>query len=131
MANPNYYGLILAGGRGTRFWPRSRKTTPKQLLPFHGSMSLLQETVARLAPLVPPERIWVLTNDILAAAIRRQLPDVPRHQVIAEPVDHPDQQEASNDSTDRTRSSVRGPRSERRWPQGLAALRTGCGLIRD
>lgn len=86
MSKPAFHAVILAGGRGTRFWPRSRKTTPKQLLPFHGSMSLLQETVARLAPLVPPERIWVLTNDILAAAIRRQLPDVPRHQVIAEPV---------------------------------------------
>ncbi len=86
MSKPAFHAVILAGGRGTRFWPRSRKTTPKQLLPFHGSTSLLQETVARLAPLVPPERIWVLTNDILAAAIRRQLPDVPRHQVIAEPV---------------------------------------------
>ena len=86
MTKPPFHAVILAGGRGTRFWPRSRKKTPKQLLPFDGSRSLLQQTVARLAPLIPPERIWILTNDILASAIRRQLPDVPRHQVIAEPV---------------------------------------------
>ena len=86
MSKAPFHAVILAGGRGTRFWPRSRTKTPKQLLPFHGSLSLLQETVIRLAPLIPPERIWVLTNDILAPAIRRQLPTVPRHQVIAEPV---------------------------------------------
>ena len=86
MSKAPFHAVILAGGRGTRFWPRSRKKTPKQLLPFHGSISLLQETVVRLAPLIPPERIWILTNDILAPAIRRQLPIVPRHQVIAEPV---------------------------------------------
>ena len=86
MSESPFHAVILAGGRGTRFWPRSRKKTPKQLLPFHGSASLLQETVVRLAPLIPPERIWILTNDILAPAIRRQLPNVPRHQVIAEPV---------------------------------------------
>ena len=86
MTRPPFHAVILAGGRGTRFWPRSRKKTPKQLLPFHASLSLLQETVVRLAPLIPPERVWILTNDILAPAIRRQLPDVPRHQVIAEPV---------------------------------------------
>jgi mannose-1-phosphate guanylyltransferase len=86
MSKAPFHAVILAGGRGTRFWPRSRKKTPKQLLPFHGSVSLLQETVVRLSPLIPPERTWILTNRILAPAIRRQLPAVPRHQVIAEPV---------------------------------------------
>lgn len=86
MKNAPLHAVILAGGRGTRFWPKSRTKTPKQLLPFNGTASLLQETVSRLAPLVPPERVWILTNDILARAVRRQLPTVPPRQVIAEPV---------------------------------------------
>ena len=86
MKNAPLHAVILAGGRGTRFWPKSRTKTPKQLLPFDGTASLLQETVSRLAPLVPPERVWILTNDVLARAVRRQLPTVPPRQVIAEPV---------------------------------------------
>jgi mannose-1-phosphate guanylyltransferase len=85
VAHPNTYGLILAGGRGTRFWPRSRTRTPKQLIPFTGERSLLQETVDRLRPILSPERIWILTNAYLREQVRRQLPDVPRAQVIAEP----------------------------------------------
>jgi mannose-1-phosphate guanylyltransferase len=54
------YGLILAGGRGTRFWPRSRRKTPKQVLTVTGEHSLIQATVHRLAPLIPPENIWIL-----------------------------------------------------------------------
>lgn len=80
-----HYGLILAGGRGTRFWPRSRTKTPKQLLPFLSEKSLLQETVERLRAAIPPERIWILTNEHLQKEIRRQLPEVPREQVLAEP----------------------------------------------
>ena len=86
MARSSPYGLILAGGRGTRFWPRSRTRTPKQLLPFVGERTLLQETVDRLAPVIPPDRIWVLTNDHLLDAVRKQLPQVPVRQVLAEPV---------------------------------------------
>jgi mannose-1-phosphate guanylyltransferase len=85
MARPQPYGLILAGGRGTRFWPRSRTRTPKQLLSFLGEQSLLQETVGRLRPLIRPERIWVLTNDHLRSQIIRQLPEVPKAQILAEP----------------------------------------------
>jgi len=85
MAKPKYYGLILAGGRGTRFWPRSRTKTPKQLLRFLGERSLLQETVDRLRPVIPPERIWILTNDHLRRPIQIQLPDVPAAQIVAEP----------------------------------------------
>lgn len=81
----HYYGLILAGGRGTRFWPRSRTRTPKQLLPFLSEKTLLQETVERLRAAIPPERIWILTNDHLRKEILRQLPEVPREQVLAEP----------------------------------------------
>lgn len=85
MLSSHSYGLILAGGRGTRFWPASRTRTPKQLLPFTGDRSLLQETVERLAPLIPAERIWILTNEHLRAAIRKQLPGVPARQILAEP----------------------------------------------
>lgn len=85
MANEHRYALILAGGRGTRFWPRSRKKTPKQLLALFGGQTLLQETAARLRPLVPPERTWVLTSEELRAAIARQLPEIPRRQIVAEP----------------------------------------------
>lgn len=79
------YALILAGGRGTRFWPRSRRARAKQVLEFLGRGTLIQQTVERLAPVVPPERIWVLTSRELEGEIARQLPGVPRKQILAEP----------------------------------------------
>jgi mannose-1-phosphate guanylyltransferase len=79
------YGLILAGGRGTRFWPRSRRASAKQVLTFFGERSLIQQTVDRLHPIIPPERIWILTNDHLRQTIVRQLPEVPARQILAEP----------------------------------------------
>jgi mannose-1-phosphate guanylyltransferase len=85
MPKANNYGLILAGGRGTRFWPRSRRARAKQVLNFFGERSLIQQTVDRLRPLLPPERIWILTNDHLRDEIVRQLPEVPKKQIIAEP----------------------------------------------
>jgi mannose-1-phosphate guanylyltransferase len=81
----NYYGLILAGGRGTRFWPRSRRTRAKQVLRFLGDRSLIQQTVDRLSPVIPPDRLWVLTNEHLRAEIVRQLPELPKSQILAEP----------------------------------------------
>jgi len=85
MARTNHYGLILAGGRGTRFWPRSRRKHAKQVLRFLGERSLIQQTVDRLKPVLPPERLWILTNDSLRAEIVRQLPEVPASQILAEP----------------------------------------------
>ena len=79
------YGLILAGGRGTRFWPRSRRSHAKQVLKIFGDRSLIQQTVDRLRPVIAPERLWVLTNDHLRAEIVRQLPEIPKHQILAEP----------------------------------------------
>jgi len=84
--DPHFHALILAGGRGTRFWPRSRKRSAKQVLNVVGERSLIQETVDRLKPLVAPERMWVLTNAHLRGTIIRQLPEIPRSQILAEPV---------------------------------------------
>ena len=81
----SYYGLILAGGRGTRFWPRSRRTRAKQVLRFLGDRSLIQQTVDRLSPVIPPENFWVLTNGHLRDEIVRQLPELPKSQILAEP----------------------------------------------
>lgn len=78
--------VILAGGRGTRFWPRSRKRTPKQLLDIVSARSMLRETADRLAPLFPANHLWVVTNDEQAAGVRRELPGVPRRQILAEPM---------------------------------------------
>ncbi|MFB3826678.1 MAG: mannose-1-phosphate guanylyltransferase [Bryobacteraceae bacterium] len=86
MPNSHHYGLILAGGRGTRFWPRSRRRSAKQVLNVVGGATLIQSAVKRLAPVLPPERIWVLTNDYLRDEIVRQLPAVPPEQILSEPV---------------------------------------------
>ena len=83
--NPHFYPIILAGGRGTRFWPLSRKRRAKQLLALDGKHTMIQQTVARLTPLAPPRRFWVITNDDLRSAILRQLPKLPQKQIVAEP----------------------------------------------
>jgi mannose-1-phosphate guanylyltransferase len=80
------YAVILAGGRGTRFWPRSRTRTPKQLLNIIGADTMLQQTAARLSPRFPPANIWIVTNTDQAAEVRKQLPRVAKSHVLAEPV---------------------------------------------
>jgi mannose-1-phosphate guanylyltransferase len=80
------YAVIMAGGSGTRFWPLSRQRRPKQLLPFADGRSLLAATVERLSDLVPAQRTLVVTNADVAAAARRELPQVPAENVLAEPV---------------------------------------------
>lgn len=79
------HAVILAGGRGTRFWPRSRTRTPKQLLNIIGKETMLEQTVTRLRPLIPPDRIWTVTNAEQAAAVRKQLPAAARKRVLIEP----------------------------------------------
>ena len=84
MAN-SIYALILAGGSGERFWPLSRRSRPKQLLRLISKQTLLEQTVARLDGLVPPERILVLTNVEQEAAVRELLSDFPQENIVAEP----------------------------------------------
>jgi mannose-1-phosphate guanylyltransferase len=86
IRNPHFYPVILAGGRGTRFWPLSRKRRAKQLLALDGKQTMIQQTVSRLLPLAPGKRFWVITNDDLRLAIARQLPKLDKPQIIAEPV---------------------------------------------
>src|SRR5437868_9005498 len=86
MAVKNFYPVILAGGRGTRFWPLSRKRRAKQLLALDGKRSMIQQTVARLRALAAEKQFWVITNEDLNREICRQLPGLDRKLVIAEPV---------------------------------------------
>src|SRR3984885_12175689 len=77
--------VLLAGGRGTRFWPRSRMKTPKQLLNIVGSETMLRETLARLSPLFAARSAWIVTNQEQARAVRSEVPEIPRSHVLAEP----------------------------------------------
>jgi len=80
------HAVILAGGRGTRFWPRSRTCTPKQLLNIIGKTTMLEQTVARLAPLIPAKNIWTVTNADQTVALRKQMPAAARKRVLTEPI---------------------------------------------
>jgi mannose-1-phosphate guanylyltransferase len=80
-----FFPVILAGGSGTRFWPHSRRATPKQVLALDGSKTMIQQTVERLAPLAPLDHFWVITNEAVAPIIRKQLPKLKKQQVLAEP----------------------------------------------
>ncbi|MGB8885860.1 MAG: mannose-1-phosphate guanylyltransferase [Candidatus Korobacteraceae bacterium] len=82
----SFYPVILAGGRGTRFWPLSRKRMAKQLLPLNSSKSMIQETVDRLLPLANAKQFWVITNEDLRVPIVRQLKKLDKRQIVAEPV---------------------------------------------
>ncbi len=79
------YALILAGGVGTRLWPRSRRARPKQLLDLLTARSMLQTTFDRIAPTFPSENIFVITGRAYVADVRRQLPKLPAGNVIGEP----------------------------------------------
>jgi mannose-1-phosphate guanylyltransferase len=84
--NSNFHPVILAGGRGTRFWPLSRKRRAKQLLALDGKQTMIQQTVARLSPLAAPKKFWIITNDDLQIPIFKQLPKLAKRQILAEPV---------------------------------------------
>ncbi|MDP2311395.1 MAG: sugar phosphate nucleotidyltransferase [Pseudomonadota bacterium] len=80
MFPPDFYAVVLAGGRGTRFWPLSRRTVPKQCLSLDGGPTLLQRTVARTG--LPPERILVVTGPDMVEPVRAQIPGI---EVLVEP----------------------------------------------
>lgn len=79
------WSVLLAGGVGSRFWPVSRAARPKQLLDLFGEGPMLRATMERVLPLAPAERTIVVTSEALAPTIRAMLPEVPAHQVLAEP----------------------------------------------
>jgi mannose-1-phosphate guanylyltransferase len=80
------YAVIMAGGLGSRFWPKSREARPKQFLTVFGERSLIQHTSDRLDGLIPPERRFVVTNSRYIDETRAQLPDLPPENVLAEPI---------------------------------------------
>ncbi|MBA4147493.1 MAG: mannose-1-phosphate guanylyltransferase [Verrucomicrobia bacterium] len=84
--NKDRFVIIMAGGRGERFWPVSREKTPKQLITLLGKRSFLQQTVDRILPVVPLKNIIIITNAVQAPEVRKQLPKLPKENVIAEPV---------------------------------------------
>jgi len=79
------HAVIMAGGSGTRFWPASRRRSPKQLLALATETPLLRVTFERLAGLVPADRVWVVTAADTAAATHRLLPELPAGNVLSEP----------------------------------------------
>jgi mannose-1-phosphate guanylyltransferase len=81
----NLYAVIMAGGIGARFWPRSKKKSPKQLLKIVGENTMIQETVKRINGLVPKENILIVTNETQKPGIMEQLPEIPVENIIVEP----------------------------------------------
>jgi mannose-1-phosphate guanylyltransferase len=79
------HAMIMAGGGGTRFWPRSRQARPKQFLTLGGDRSLLQQALDRLEASVPPERCWVITGEAYRAETAAQLPSLPADHIVGEP----------------------------------------------
>src|SRR5262252_6560241 len=86
FSKQTFYPVILAGGRGTRFWPLSRKRRAKQLLALDGKQTMIQQTVGRLRPLTSQSHFWIITNEDSRQEIFRQLPRLVSAQVVAEPV---------------------------------------------
>ncbi len=79
------YGVIMAGGSGTRFWPHSRKSRPKQLLSIAGRKTMIRTTVERITPVIPYDRILVVAGSSHVEEIKHQLPQLPDDQVLGEP----------------------------------------------
>jgi mannose-1-phosphate guanylyltransferase len=80
-----FYPVILAGGSGTRFWPRSRRKLAKQVLALDGHRTMIQKTMERLLPLGAEKDFWIITNEFVAEEVQRQLPQIPQNQIVVEP----------------------------------------------
>lgn len=85
MSKQPFYPVILAGGSGTRFWPRSRRKLAKQVLALDGKQTMIQKTMERLLPLGAEKDFWIITNEFVSQEIQRQLPLIPERQVVVEP----------------------------------------------
>ncbi len=85
-SNADRFVIIMAGGRGERFWPLSREKMPKQLLTLFGKRSFLQQAVDNVLALVPVKNIFIITNAAQVAEVRKQLPKLPKDNVVAEPM---------------------------------------------
>ena len=86
MPSEHLHAVVMAGGSGTRFWPASRSARPKQFLPIAGEQAMISATCERLAGLVPPERILVVTAGELAPQVTACVPELPPENVLVEPV---------------------------------------------
>lgn len=80
------YAVIMAGGRGSRFWPLSREATPKHLLNITGKQSIIQETIKRITPIIPEENIFIITSEAHYDDLKKQCSTVPVENIIAEPM---------------------------------------------
>lgn len=85
FSSEHYYALIMAGGGGTRLWPMSRAETPKQLLPLIEEHSMFRVSVERLAPLFPPDHVYIVAGERYIEALREHAPNVPSENFIVEP----------------------------------------------
>jgi mannose-1-phosphate guanylyltransferase len=85
LSTQRFYPVILAGGSGTRFWPRSRRKLAKQVLALDGKETMIQKTVERLLPLSEKKDFWIITNGFVNSVIENQLPGVPSRQIVVEP----------------------------------------------
>ena len=86
MQNNNICTLIMAGGRGTRFWPKSTEEKPKQFLNLLGEKTMLQLTVERSLEITPIERIFIVTGENYKKIVKEQLPNLPEKNIILEPI---------------------------------------------
>jgi len=86
MAQQNIYAVIMAGGVGSRFWPRSRERSPKQVLEIIGDGSMILNTITRLQSMVPPEKTWIVTNKLHRDIVHQQVPFLPFQNILTEPI---------------------------------------------